>query len=124
MGTFTKSDMEQAPAVIASMINRAEKAQSKFAEGSSQHTLQKNRIAALRIARALIEQELAGPDAATMYAKEDLENAVAPLSSLISKSEKAQQKLKEGTWQHKMLESNLKALHIVAPLLSGAIIRI
>lgn len=39
------------------------------------------------------------------------------LESLISKSEKAQQKLAAGTWQHKMLGDNLKALRIASALM-------
>ena len=35
-----------------------------------------------------------------------------PLLSLISKSEKARLKLAPGTWQHRMLDQNLKALHL------------
>ena len=33
------------------------------------------------------------------YTQEDLKNALAPINSLIRKSEKAQTKLAEGTWQ-------------------------
>ncbi|KQV47538.1 MULTISPECIES: hypothetical protein [unclassified Duganella] len=42
--------------------------------------------------------------------------ALAPILSLISKSEKAQQKVAPGTWQHAMLGANLKALHIAVIL--------
>jgi hypothetical protein len=47
-----------------------------------------------------------------------LDEARRPLASLISKSEKAQQKLKRGTWQHSMLRENLKALHIASALMN------
>lgn len=50
---------------------------------------------------------------------EDLEEVLRPLVSLISKSEKAQQKLKPGTWQHTMLSKNLKALHLAVALMTG-----
>jgi hypothetical protein len=40
-----------------------------------------------------------------------------PIASLISKSEKAQQRLAPGTWQHSMLRDNLKALHIASTLM-------
>ena len=117
----TKSEMDDAINVIASIIDQAVKAQCKFAEGTSQYTLQKNRIAALHIASSLIAQESAGNCIANIYSKKDLEKAVAPLASLISKSEKAQQKLNEDTWQYKMLENNLKALYIASPLLNKAL---
>lgn len=47
-----------------------------------------------------------------------LQKALRPIVSLISKSEKAQQKLVPGTWQHTMLQDNLKALRIAAALMS------
>jgi hypothetical protein len=40
---------------------------------------------------------------------------------LISKSEKAQTKLKQGTWQYNMLNNNLKALNIALPLLTEVV---
>lgn len=43
---------------------------------------------------------------------EELVEARRPVASLISKSEKALQKLAAGTWQHTMLRDNLKALRI------------
>ncbi len=100
---------------IAKMIERSEKAQEKFAPGTSQHTLGKNRIKALYIASALIG------DVTKDFTEDELEKAVAPIASLINKSEKAQSKLKQSTWQYKMLEENLNALHIASPLLSKAL---
>jgi hypothetical protein len=48
---------------------------------------------------------------------DELQAALRPIDSLISKSEKAQQKLTLGTWQHTMLRDNIKALHIASGLL-------
>lgn len=44
--------------------------------------------------------------------------ALRPIASLISKSEKAQQKLKPGTWQHTMLRDQLKALAYASALIN------
>ena len=49
----------------------------------------------------------------------ELEAARRPLTSLLSKSEKAQQKLKPGSWQHAMLDENIQALRVVNALLFG-----
>jgi hypothetical protein len=49
---------------------------------------------------------------------DELQEALRPIASLISKSEKAQQKLASGTWQHTMLRDNLKALHIASALIN------
>ena len=52
------------------------------------------------------------------FTKEDLQEALRPIASLISKSEKAQHKLASGTWQHSMLRDNLKALHVAYALMN------
>ena len=52
------------------------------------------------------------------YTTDELQEALRPIDSLISKSEKAQRKLAPGTWQHTMLRDNLKALHIASTLMS------
>ncbi|KAB8145822.1 hypothetical protein F8S13_01720 [Chloroflexia bacterium SDU3-3] len=51
----------------------------------------------------------------SVYTEEELR----PLASLISKSEKAQQKVAEGTWQHRMLHQNLRALRLASALLQA-----
>ena len=52
------------------------------------------------------------------YTRDELLEALRPIASLLSKSEKAQQKLSPGTWQHTMLGDNIKALHISLALMS------
>jgi hypothetical protein len=51
------------------------------------------------------------------YSTDELQESLRPIASLISKSEKAQQKLSPGTWQYTMLRDNLKALHIALALM-------
>ncbi|MDL2232484.1 hypothetical protein LJC63_02740 [Ruminococcaceae bacterium OttesenSCG-928-L11] len=104
-------DKDSALRAIADMMARAEQAQVKFAIGTSQHTLQENRIHALRVAQALVSGE------SGVFVDADLERARAPLASLISKSEKAQSKLREESWQHQMLGRNLEALRLARVLL-------
>jgi hypothetical protein len=48
----------------------------------------------------------------------DLNAARGPIASLLSKSAKAQQKLALGSWQHRLLRDNLRALHIASALMS------
>lgn len=52
------------------------------------------------------------------YTADDLQEALRPMASLISKSEKALRKLTPGTWQHTMLQDNLKALHCASALMN------
>jgi hypothetical protein len=55
---FTRDDLEKALAALAWMIGKTEKAQAMFAPGTSQHTLQRNRLKALRIAEHAIRLRL------------------------------------------------------------------
>lgn len=116
---FTRADMEHALTAIASMMERSGK--KEFAAGTPQHTLQSNRVAALHVAQCLIQNKLAAPTDAIDCTRAELEKAVAPIASLISKSEKAQQKLKESSWQYTMLQNNLQALYIASALLEAAV---
>jgi flagellar hook-basal body complex protein FliE len=120
MKNITNEDMKNALHSINSMISRCEKAQDKFSQGTPQYTLQKNRINALKICFSLIEDTI-NNNILNEFDRDDLEKAIAPISSLISKSEKAQTKLKQGTWQYNMLNNNLKALNIALPLLTEVV---
>lgn len=122
MEVFLREEVDEALKAIDSMIERSENAQAKFKKGTSQHTLQQNRIRALYIASALISREAGRNDAMAKYSEEELEKAVAPIESLISKSAKAQQKLAQDSWQYAMLENNLKALRMASPLLAKALL--
>lgn len=121
MDNLTRKDMQEATRTIASMIDRSEKAKEKFERGTSQHTLQRNRIYALSVVSALIEKEIGLNDGLGDFTEEALRKSLDPIASLISKSEKSQKKLKQGTWQHTMLENNLKALYIASQLLTNAV---
>ena len=55
---FTRSDFQQALSALASMIGKSEKALKNFSPGTSQHTLLRNRLKALRIAETQIKSEL------------------------------------------------------------------
>lgn len=59
METFTSEELVEAQRAIVSLIGKCEKTLPKLREGSSQATLLKNRIKALRISSALIAQALA-----------------------------------------------------------------
>jgi hypothetical protein len=54
---FAPDDLQEALRALTSMIDRTEKAQVKFPLGTSQHSLLRNRLKALRIAEALIQAE-------------------------------------------------------------------
>lgn len=127
MEQYTRKELEEALQIVSSIISRCEKAQPKFAEGTSQHTLLKNRIKALYISKALLSDKNAIDENAIdeytkdKYTKEELMDALRPVSSIISKCEKAQQKFAEGTSNHTRFKSMIKAMYISKALITDEI---
>ena len=91
--------------------------QLKFKEGSSQYTLLKNRIKALKISKSLIT----GENVTGKYTKEELIEAQNPVSSIISKCEKAQLKFEEGSSHHTRFKKIIKAMNISKSLMTDEI---
>lgn len=122
MEQYTRKELEEALQIVSSVISRCEKAQPKFAEGTSQHTLLKNRIKALYISKALIVDENAIDEyTKDKYTKEELMDALRPVSSIISKCEKAQQKFAEGTSNHTRFKNMIEAMYISKALITDEI---
>jgi DNA-binding XRE family transcriptional regulator len=117
MDKYTREELAEALRVVASTIIKCEKMQPKFAEGTSQHTLLKNRIKALYISKALITDE----NIMDKYTKEELIEALRPVSSVISKCEKAQLKFAEVTSHYTRFKSIIKAMYISKALITNEI---
>lgn len=117
MNQYTKEELIEALGVVSSTISNCEKIQPKFAEGTSQHTLLKNRIKALYISKALITDE----NVMEKYTKEELIEALRPVSSIISKCEKAQMKFEEGTSNYNRFKKIIKAMYISKSLITDEI---
>lgn len=109
--------MEQALHIVFSAIGRCEKAQPKFVEGTPQHTLLKNRIKALYISKSLMTDG----KVVDSYTKEELIEALRPISSIISKCEKAQQRFAGGTSHHARFQNMIKAMYISKALITAEI---
>ncbi len=58
MEQYTRDELLEALRAVASVIHKCEKAQEKFPEGNSHHTLLRNRLKAMYISKALIEEAL------------------------------------------------------------------
>jgi hypothetical protein len=71
---FGKEDIEKAISVISTTIANCEKAQMKFSEGTSQHSLLRNRIKALNISKSLLSR-----DKAIKHTNKDLRDALPPI---------------------------------------------
>ena len=106
MSGYTSEELEEALRVVSSIISRCEKSQLKFAEGTSQHTLLKNRIKAMYISKSLLT------NADDEYTNEELTAAVKPITSVISKCGKAQSKYVEGTSQHARFQGIIDVMNI------------
>ena len=117
MDKYAKEELIEALQVVSSTISKCEKIQPKFAEGTSQHTLLKNRIKAMYISKSLITDE----NVTGKYTKEELIEALRPVSSVISKCEKAQLKFEDGTSHHKRLKNIIKAMYISKSLITDEI---
>jgi hypothetical protein len=113
MDKYTTEELTEVLQFVSSTISNCEKMQPKFAEGTSQHTLLKNRIKALYISKLLITDQ----DIVDKYTKEELKEALPPVASIISKCEKAQLKFEEGTGHHTRIENIIKAMNISRALI-------
>lgn len=119
MKKYTNEDLSKALDVVVSTIANCEKIHPKFAEGTSQHTLLKNRIKALYISKALIDCE----DISEKYTKEELLKAMPPVTSIISKCEKGQSKFAEGTTHHTRFKKIIDSMNISKELIEEEISR-
>ena len=118
MNCYTKVELEEALQIIIPTISKCEKIQPKFIEGSSQHTLLKNRIKALYISKSFILHD----ESLNRYTEADLTEALKPISSIINKCEKAQLQFKEGTSHHTRLKKIIKAMCISKSLIADKLI--
>lgn len=117
MDKYTREELEEALKIVSSSISRCEKIHPKFVEGTSQHTLLKNRIKALYISKSLILDE----NVMVEFTKGELIDALRPVSSIISKCEKAQLKFAEGTAHHTRFNKMIKAMDISKSLIVNEI---
>ncbi|MBU3803653.1 MAG: hypothetical protein H9872_02685 [Candidatus Cellulosilyticum pullistercoris] len=117
MNQYTSEEIVEALGVVSSTISQCEKMQLKFAKGTSHHTLLKNRIKAMYISKALLTDE----SVTNQYTKEELIEALRPVSSIISKCEKAQLKAATGTSHHTRLKKIIKAMSISKTLITDEI---
>ena len=93
-------------AFIDHTIELEEKFLPKFAAGTSQHSLLKNRIQSLYTARKLISGE-------SVPTKEELEFALPRIESVIHKMSKARDKYEPGSRNYKRFDPTVRAMEEV-----------
>ena len=106
MKQYTQIEINNTITLIESTIINCQKIQLKFKEGSSQHTLLKNRIKALQISKTLILNKN------HQYTQKEIENAIPPITSIIHKSQKALSHTKQGTGTYTRLTKIINAMII------------
>lgn len=104
---FNNEKLEKAISLLSSTITKCEKMQLKFLEGSSQHSLLKNRIKALCISKALLMG-----DKTKNYTSNELREALPPVVSIINKTTNAQSKYEKGTSQFNRFVPIIQAMLI------------
>ena len=117
MKSYSQEELQNALKVVSSNISKCEKIQPKFREGTSQLSLSRNRIKALKISKCLIEND----GSILAYTGDDLENALPPVISIINKTEKAQSKYDEGSTQFKRFSPIIEAMYIAKSLIINEI---
>jgi len=115
MADYRSDELQEALRPIASLLSKSEKAQRKLTPGTWQHTMLGQNIKALRLAHALMSGGT--PDAA-QFTRQDLQEAVQAIRSMIGRAEKAQAKFSPGTPQHTLQRNRLRALHIAEELVA------
>ncbi len=116
MEKYTEEELEEALRIVTSAIGRCEKMQPKFSEGTSQHTLLKNRLKALHFSKSLLTDE-----PAIRFTREELVEALRPISSIASKCEKALVKFEEGSAHHTRFQNMVRAMSISKSLITNEI---
>lgn len=125
---------------VSSTIIKCERMQHKFAEGTSQHTLLKNRVKAMYISKRFLINRLSEIDMAPgdqpadsvsntdsesmeplHYTKEELTESLRPIISIIHKCEKAREKYQVGTSYYKRFNKIIKAMHLSKDLIENQI---
>lgn len=95
-------------------IELEEKFLPKFPKGTSQHSLLRNRIQALRTARDLISREV-------QPTREELEFALPRIESIIHKMSKARDKYKPGDTNYKRFDPTVQVMTQVRAVILQAL---
>ena len=116
MDNYTAEELQEARRPIASLISKSAKAQQKLAQGTWQHAMLRDNLAALRLGTALLNPE-AGATAG--FARDELQQALRAFASMASRTEKAQAKFAPGTSHHSLSRNRLQALRRAKALIAA-----
>ena len=114
MNGYSEEKLQELLKPIVSLISKSEKAQQKLTEGIWQYTMLQNNLKALRYAFKLMSKNASDVD---NFTKDDLQNALESLVSMISKTEKARAKFQPKTSQYTLLRNRHNALCVAKKLI-------
>ena len=114
----TEQGRAAAEKVVDSVIARCQRMQPKFAPGTAQHTLLKNRIQAMEIARRLLAEGEAAPSSA-----QELTDALEPVASALRKCEKARSKYAPDSGQYRRYGGTIQAMELARELMEAELRR-
>ena len=118
MRNITKEQLESAHKEIVAIIRKCENMEGKFAAGTSQHTLLKNRLFSMRVAKQLTALQMnAAIENANIVSLQELASAIDPVRSIIRKCRKAQSKYEKETAHYNRHEPMIHAMQIAEQLL-------
>ncbi len=112
---YTTDELLEALRPIASLIAKSEKSIQKVMPQTWQHSMLKESIAAWRVGSVLMQEKT---EDANNVLRASVEESLAPIASMINKTEKALEKFSPGTAQHSLLRNRLSALRMAGDLLA------
>jgi hypothetical protein len=116
MNNFTKEELEDSHRALSSLLHKCKKSQEKLSKDTWQWILMENNIRALQVALPIIK-----PTEVTDFTNDDnddFETAFQTLSSALDRTEKAREKLKQGTSQWTLNKNRIQALKIALSLIA------
>lgn len=115
---MTEQERASALTLVTSLIARCERMVPKFTPGTSQHTLLKNRIVALKIGATLL-----GGGKVAAYSDETLIAAIEPLTSILRKCETARSKYPPDSGQYRRYGGTIGAMELSRALIENELHR-
>ncbi len=117
MTQYSENEITNALQVVSSTITNCEKMQLKFTKGNSQYSLLTNRIKAMYISKSLLTKE----SEITKYSKEELNDSLKPIISIINKCETGQKKHNAESSPFKRFQKIIDAMNICKTLILNEI---
>lgn len=104
-----------------STIVNCQKMEGKFKEGTPQYSLLRNRLAALKLSKSLIETKINDCKLTEEFSQDDYGKAHFQISSIIRKTTKAQSKYEiESSW-YKRFEATIRPMKLILGLIEEII---